>query len=336
MSRSALGARLVAWYSRIMLVVACLWFASLYCTNHPPYINLAQYARGTERMPFQGRDLMRWPMLAASHSATLQRFTLHRAFLHSPEALVMEVVAAVSVLLAGLAAVRIYRLAAPHAALPALPFALLILLCVFDFILGVPFTFPYDLPSTAFIGWGSYFALQRRFWPLLPIFLLGTWNRETSLFLIGVLAISLSTTEEGHLDPRALRGRDYAQIVALACSWIAILFAHRHMYRNSPTEAGPRIASNLHHLANPLLWPNILSASAFLLPWVFLLRKQITYAPLRNSLLLLPLWVVLLLCVGQILELRIYGDISVPVAAAAALILLSAAHQDVATSPIRT
>lgn len=313
--------RLSRLYAQAMLAVACLFFANLYCTSRPPYIDLTRYAHGTERMPFQGRDLMRWPLLAASHSTILQHLTAHRAILHSPEFLVMELTAAVSLYLAGIAATRIYRLAAPQAPLPELAFAVLIVLCLFDFILAVPFSFPYDLPATAFIGWGAYFALQRRFWPLLPLFLLGTWNRETTLFLIGIFALALLTTSAGDLRLQRLKPAQYAQLAALTLAWAVITTLQKHVYRGNPTEAGPRIAANLHHLANPLLWPNILAASAFLLPWVYLLRHRIQYPPLRNTLLLLPFWVLLLLSVGQILELRIYGDISVPIAAAISLVL---------------
>jgi hypothetical protein len=305
-----------------MLAVACLWFANLYCTARPPYINLTRFAHGTERMPFQGRDLLRWPMLAASYSAFLQHLTAHRTVLHSPEFLVMELAAAVSLYLAGLAAMRIYSLEAPNNSLSELPFAILIIVCLFDFVLSVPFSFPYDLPATAFIGWGSYFALQRRFWALLPIFVIGTLNRETTLFLVGVLAVTLMTDAQGVPTLRMLRTRDYAQLATLLFSWIAITQGQKYLYRANPTEAGPRIAANLHFLANPLLWPNILSASAFLLPWVYLHRRRIGFAPLSNTMLLLPFWVLLLLSVGQILELRIYGDISVPVAVGAALILV--------------
>jgi hypothetical protein len=326
MSRSSQGTRFAAWYPRVMLVVACFWFSSLYCTNRPPYIDLARYAHGAERMPFQGRDLMRWPMLAASHSVRLQHLTANRAVLHSPEFLVMELAAAVSLLLAGVAANRIYRLAAANAPLPELPFAILVVLCLFNFVLGVPFSFPYDLPATAFLGWGSYFALQRRFWPLLPLFAVGTLNRETTLFLVGVYAVSLATTGDGRLDLRQLRIGDYARLTVLVLLWALETGFQKHLYRANPTEAGPRIAGNLHALANPLLWPNILSASAFLLPWVYVFRHRIAYAPLRNTLLLLPFWVLLLLSVGQILELRIYGDISCVIAAAAALILVSLAQ----------
>ena len=318
----SLRSRLVAWYPRAMLAVACVWFAQLYCTMRHPYIDLARYAAGQERMPFQGRDLMRWPLLAASHSGFLQRLTAGRSLLRSPEFLVMEVAAAVSLLLAGWAAVKLYRLAAPHAPMPELPFALLIIVCLFDFVLTVPYSFPYDLPATAFLGWGTYFAMQRRFWALLPIFLLGTWNRETTLFLIGVLLLA-AASRTGRLDWRSLRAADWMQAGGLWFAWAAITLAQKHHYAANPSEAGPRIQGNLHALANPLLWPNILSASAFLLPYVYFNRRRIAFAPLRSSLLLLPFWVLLLLSVGQILELRIYGDISVLVAVAAALIFMN-------------
>ncbi|MCA1617007.1 MAG: hypothetical protein LC729_00150 [Acidobacteria bacterium] len=322
--------KIIAGYPRAMLVVACFWFAQLYCTVRHPYINLARYAAGQERMPFQGRDLMRWPMLAASHSAFLQHLTAGRELLRSPEFLVMELAAAISLLLAGWAALKLYRLAAPEAPAPELPFALLIVICLFDFVLTVPYSFPYDLPATAFLGWGTYFAMRRRFWALLPVFLFGTWNRETTLFVIGVVLIA-AAVRDGKLCFRSVRPKDWLQTVVLFACWLSITQLQKHHYAANVSEAGPRIAGNLHALANPLLWPNILSASAFLLPYIFFNRHKIAFAPLRASLLLLPFWVLLLLSVGQILELRIYGDVSVFVAVAAALIFLADLGQQAPT-----
>lgn len=317
----SLGRRLAGWYPRAMLVVASVWFAQIYCTVRPPYINLTRYAQGQERLPFQARDLMRWPMLAASHSAFLQHVTASRALLRSPEFLVMEVAAAISLLLAGWSAMKLYRLALPDAPAPELPFAVLIVICYFDFVLGVPFSFPYDLPSTAFLGWGTYLAMRQRFWLLLPVFLLGTWNRETTLFLIGVVLV-VAASRSGVLSLRSVRGRDWIEAMVLLVSWLAITMAQKHHYAGNPSEAGARITGNLRYLRDPQRWPNILSASAFLLPYVYFNRRKIAYAPVRNSMLLLPFWVLLLLSVGQILEVRIYGDISVLVAVAAAVILV--------------
>lgn len=322
MPQETLRSKLVAWYPRAALLIACIWFAQVYCTSRHPYIDLARYAAGGERMPFQGRDLMRWPLLAADHSAFLQRITRGRALLHSPDFLAMELVAMISLLLAGWAAAKLFRLAAPTAPLPLLPFALLIVICLFDFVLTVPFSFPYDLPAMAFLGWGIYFAAQERFSALLPIFLLGTWNRETTLFLIGVVLI-VAASRSGEVLWRNLRTKDWLQITVLFTLWIAITGWQKHHYRANPSEAGPRVNGNLHALANPLLWPNILSASAFLLPYIYLNRRRIAFAPVRASLSLLPFWILLLLSVGQILELRIYGDISVLVAVAASLIFVA-------------
>ena len=301
--------------------MACLWFARGYCTLRAPYIDLRLYAAGLERMPFQGRDLMRWPMLAAAHLPWLQRATAERVVLRSPEFLVMELAAAVSLFFAARAAERLYRLALPEAPLPLLPSALLIVVCLFDFVLDVPFSFPYDLPATAFLGWGVVFIAERRFWALLPVFFFGTWNRETTLFLLGVFLLT-AALKGPRLSWRNLRGEDWLQALTLLCCWLVVIGWQHHHYAGNLSEAGPRISGNLHHLLNPMLWPNILSVSAFLLPYVYLNRAKVRHAALQASILLLPFWLLLLLSVGQILEARIYGDISVFVAVAAAVIVV--------------
>ncbi len=335
MSQSPGAERNSARYSRLALVVACIWFARGYCTIRPPYIDLRLYAAGLERMPFQGRDLMRWPMLAAAHLPWLQRATAERAVLRSPEFLVMEVAAAISLFLAARAAERLYRLAMPEAPLPLLPSALLIVVCLFDFVLDVPFSFPYDLPATAFLGWGIVFIAERRFWALLPVFFFGTWNRETTLFLIGVLLLT-AAMQGSRLALGNVRRRDWMQAGSLLLCWVGITgWQHRH-YAGNLSEAGPRISGNVHHLLNPMLWPNILSVSAFLLPYIYLNRAKVQNPALYASILLLPFWLLLLLSVGQILESRIYGDISVFVAVAAALIVVKRIQLAPAISPLRS
>ena len=323
-------------YSKLAVAVACIWFARAYCTLRAPYIDLGRYAVGLERMPFQGRDMMRWPMLAAAHLPWLQRLTAERAVLRSPEFLVMEIGAAVALYAATRAAERLYRLASPEAALPLLPSALLIVVCIFDFILDVPFSFPYDLPATAFLGWGVVFIAERRFWALLPVFLLGTWNRETTLFLIGVLLLTaaLRGTRFGW---RNVRRGEWLQAVSMLVCWLGIIGWQHHHYAANLSEAGPRISGNLHHLLNPMLWPNLLSISAFLLPYIYMNRAKLSLPALYASTWLLPFWLLLLLSVGQILESRIYGDISVFVAVAAALIVVDKIRQASSTTlPLRS
>ena len=320
MTTERLRSRLACWYSRIIVVFATAFAAQIYTIELPPYLDLRKYALGQERMPFQARELMRYPLLWAGDSSFLQRHTAGRAGMNSPERLVLLLVSFVAILLSVWAAQKIDRMYWPKARVPLLPFAVLIVVFFFDFYLGVPFAFPYDTLSMMFLGWGLYLVLTDRFWWLLPLFALATWNRETTAFLIlarGAVAIS----REGRWRLRAPKLRDVVEIAVLCVVWAAITLALHHKYAANPTEAGSRITNNLRDLSHPVLWPAILSGSAFLMPWIYWRRNLISAARLRACVLALPLWVLILLSVGQILEVRIYGDIAVFIAVCAAAIL---------------
>src|SRR5262249_7057946 len=155
------------------------------------------------------------------------------------------------------------------------PFAVLIVVFFFDFYLSVPFSFPYDPLSMMFLGWGLYFVLTDKFWWLLPLFAVATWNRETTVFLIlarGAVAVS----RDGGWRLRAAKMRDVLEIAALCVVWVAVVLALHHKYAGNPTEAGSRITHNLRNLASPVLWPAILSGSAFLMPWIYWRRDLIS------------------------------------------------------------
>ena len=310
--------RVAAVYIWAALLVDCLYFAQLYTTFKPPYLDLRAYALGHERMPFQARELMRYPLLLAERSSFLLHWSAGKAVINTPQLLMLELTSCICLVLAGWSAVKLFRFFVPQSSMPWLPFALLLVLCLFDFYLPVPFSFPYDLPATMFLGWGTYLLLTGRFGWLLAVFALGTWNRETTLFLVLFAAI-LALTRSGRWEWRSITRTDITRIASLSALWLAITAALHHRYAGNPTEAGSRLSSNLRALLHPMLWPSILSASAFLFPWLWLRRHRLPTA-LRAGVLLLPLWILILLCVGQILELRIYGDISVFVAVCAAYI----------------
>jgi hypothetical protein len=320
MSNEQLRSRLAGWYTRIIVVFAAAFTAQIYTIELPPYLDLRKYALGEERMPFQARELMRYPLLWAGNSSFLQRHTAGRAGMNSPERLVVMLVTFASILLSVWAAQKIDRMYWPKARVPLLPFAVLIVVFFFDFYLGVPYTFPYDPVSMMFLGWGLYFVLRDRFWWLLPLFAVATWNRETTVFLIlarGAVALS----RDGRWKLRAVKLRDLLEMAVLCVVWVVITLTLHHRYAMNPTEAGLRVMGNLHNLSRPVLWPAILSGSAFLMPWIYWRRNLISAPSLRACVLLLPLWVLILLCFGQILEVRIYGDIAVFIAVCAAAIL---------------
>lgn len=320
MTTERLRGRLADWYSRIIVVFVCAFVAQIYTIELPPYLDLRKYALGQERMPFQARELMRYPLLWAGNSEFLQRHTAGHAGMNSPERLVVFLVTFVAILLSVWAVQKIDRMYWPKARVPLLPFAVLIVVFLFDFYLDVPYTFPYDPVSMMFLGWGLYLILKDRFWWLLPLFAVATWNRETTVFLILARA-AVAIWPEGRWRVRAVKLRAVVELVVLCVVWAAITGYLHHKYAANPTEAGSRIINNLHDLARPVLWPNLLSGSAFLMPWIYWRRDLISAARLRACVLMLPIWVLMLLCVGQILEVRIYGDIAVFIAVCAAAIL---------------
>lgn len=315
-----LRSRCAAWYSRAIIFVAAIFLAQLYSIEVRPYLDLRKYALGKERMPFQARELMRYPMLWAGNSTFLQHHTAGRAGMNSPERLVIMLSSVIAILLSIWAAHKIDRMYWPNARVPLLPFAALVLVFLFSFYVSASYAFPYDLPSMMFIGWGLYFLLSQQFWWLLIVFAIGTWNRETTLFLV-LLGAVIALTRDGRLSLRSVRRRDVLQIGLLSIIWCVITGYLHHKYRFNTTEAGPRVLRNLANLSHPVLWPAILSGAAFLMPWIYWRRDLISAPKLRAGVLLLPFWVLILLSVGQILEVRIYGDISVFIAVCATAIL---------------
>src|SRR5579875_1684223 len=147
MTTERLRSRLADWYSRIIVFFVAGFVAQLYTIEPTPYLNLRKYALGQERMPFQARELMRYPLLWAGNSAFLQRHTLGRAGMNSPERLVLMLTTFVAVLLSVWATQKIDRMYWPKARVRLLPFAVLIVVFFFDFYLGVPYSFPYDTLS---------------------------------------------------------------------------------------------------------------------------------------------------------------------------------------------
>ena len=320
MSEQPLRSRLASCYSRVIVIMAAILLAQLYTIEVHPYLNLRKYALGQERMPFQARELMRYPMMWAGNSAFLQQHTTGRAGMKSPERLVLMLANIVSILVSTWAALKIDRHFWPNARARLLPFAALVLVFLFNFYISVPYAFPYDLPAMMFLGVGLYLVLTDQFAWLLPVFALGTWDRETTLFLILAKA-AIAVSREGRWSLRALRRKDVLQLGVLSVLWVAIEFYLHYKYRANLSEAGPRIKDNLMKLMKPVLWPAILSGSAFLMPWIYWRRDLISSRELRACVLLLPFWVLMLLTVGQILEVRIYGDISVFIAVCATAIL---------------
>lgn len=248
-------------------------------------------AQGTGLTPYQYRVLM--PAVAA--------------WLTGPTGLPLDALFRLLEFLVTLAlfyAVRAFLLLfAPDARLATLFTLLLAYVLPFNF--TYTFFYPYDLPALLFTTLGLI-ALYRRQWlAFYALFVLATFNRETSYFLAFVfLAVSAGREAPGTIAKH---------LMAQAGVWLAIKGALFLLFRHNPAQGMGvfefQFVRNLGMLAQPGTW--LLLARNWGMMWVFLLlwHKQIHSPFLRRALLAGLAQLAVLFVVGVIEELRIYGEL---------------------------
>jgi hypothetical protein len=155
------------WLIVCAFALASIHFARCYVTLSGYWIHLDTYASGTEKMPFQGRMLMMFPLRWAEHNARLVRFASHHAgAMQTPDLIVVSVVALLGLVGTGLLITHMYDQVGRLRLFPWLPYALLLLIAFFNYILHCEqnFLYPYDLPSLLFFSIGIWLIYTRRFW----------------------------------------------------------------------------------------------------------------------------------------------------------------------------
>lgn len=192
----------------------------------------------------------------------------------------------------------------------------------FVFIVPQPYTvwFPWDFPSLCFFT-GLLWIVSRRAMHLwYPVFFLATLNRETTIFLLPLLA------RVAWRDGWATRWR--VHLVATAGLWALVKGALALWFRD---RAGPALVEwshqgdggthwreNLSSWSEPAFWPYLLSAVGFL--WILVLHlRRFAPPPLRDAQLILPGYVLGVFLFGNVVEHRVFGDL-IPVLLAPLLV----------------
>ncbi len=303
----------------LIYALATVQFAWCYFWITRPYVNTLAYEEGLERMPFQGRLLMMFPMRWAHHSSALHRLTEPFAISHfwfprpvAPEVLVQAVINVACLLLAGFFTTRIYQASSPRRLLTPLVYPLLLIVCGVTYVFHTVqnFRFLYDLPSLAFFAAAMYLLYLRKHWSwFAALFLIATFNRETTLLLLPLYLLN-QAVEDGRLQPRLLlRPRSLALVLTLSLCWTAWQLFLRHHFAHNPSEFYPRINWNVKSLLVPQAWPQLLSACGYLLLFVALMRRRILDPQLRAWLWLLPVWSGFMFVFGILIETRVFGEL---------------------------
>jgi hypothetical protein len=300
------------------LVLAAAQFARCYGTLTINYLNLAAYGQGLERMPFQGRMLLMYPMRWAEQSHFLIHLTNGReGALRSPGMALITLMAFVCTFLVGLLLRQFYGKASQRRNFEWIPAALFLMVCAVQYILHLQnVLFPYDMLSLLLFNLGLYLIYTDRSWWLVLLFPVITLNREVSLFLILLLALD-RYAEEGWAG--LVRARFLVQSAIMSIVWLAIHLYVDHRFANNPTDGAGHMRKNIINLFNPQFWPQLACIGAFLLPILWIYRTRILDHRIRAYLWIIFPWLVVMFFYGEMIETRVYGELSGLIALAAVL-----------------
>jgi hypothetical protein len=315
----------------LVYFLATVQFAWCYFWLTRPYVNTRLYELGRERMPFQGRVLMILPMRAAHSSFVLHffvRFLAQWRFwfprLAHPEVLMQAAINVLCLLAAGFFTIRIYQASSPRRLLTPMVYPLMLVACAATYVMHTVqnFRFIYDLPSLAFFAAAMYLIYFRKHWGYFAaLFVVATINRETTLLLLPLYMID-SAVVSGQLRwHRMFRARTLLLALPLAAFWGAWQIFVRHHFAQNASEFYPRLIWNLKSLLAPVAWPQMLSASAYLLLFVVVMRRRIGDAQLRAWFWIIPVWFVFMFVYGILIETRVFGELIPFIVCASALIM---------------
>lgn len=311
----------------VLATLHLVWFY-IYCLVS--YLDLQRYEAGMERMPFQARLLMQFPLRFA-HSSPIfirlaQLFSITTTWLPraaTPEDMLQAIINVICVVIAGLVARDLYignsrtRLLAPF----VYPLTLLLIACSYCLQSTAFFRYVYDLPSLGLFSLGLL-VISRRLHPALlaAIFVVATLNRETCVFLLYFFLIS-SCIEDNRFNWRhALRPRVLVTVIPLGLFWLGWhVWVSRH-FAGRPTELEDRLVTNLATVMFPLVWPQLASVAGYTLPLILLFRRRIRSTELQLWLTALPLWLAFVFFYGLIVEVRLFGELIPLFACCSALI----------------
>lgn len=200
-----------------------------------------------------------------------------------------------------------------HGALAAYAALSVYFVIPFVFIIPQPFTvwFPWDIPSVCFFTAGLHLLYRERWAAWYVVFLLGTLNRETTVFLLPVFLLGLWT--RGYSRRRAVH------LAVSAVAWLSLKGVLAWLFRS---QSGPWLAEwnhhaqvlshwreNLGHLSDLALWPYLLSALGFVWILAWHLRGRVHDPFLRGALAVVPMYVLCVFLFANLAEHRIYADL---------------------------
>lgn len=267
-----------------------------------------RYAYADVEYPYRRRVLMQWVLRAALHFRSQLTYTSRNSSWGAVEICCAAI--AVLSLLATIAIARrwIRLLTGGHRGLEWMAL-LVIWICNYHFLLSeIRFQLPCDLPSMAFFGLGCYAAYTRNRPLYYAALIVGTVNRESTLFLPLVFLL-FSTADRTSLPAslRRIRPAIYAEVLLQLALW-AGLYTWCVQSTGGTRHLPSLLGVNARMILKPVHWSTFASIFGFLwIPYAAYFRR-IGDPRLERVAWLAPLWAVVMFVFADPLEIRTHSE----------------------------
>jgi hypothetical protein len=293
---------------RVVFLVVCVasayGFAALRFQHNARFVgaSLERLTEGTALLPYQFRVLIPWLVECISNLPLVDL----------PLDSIYFLVEVTSLFLAILAFRHYLALPLGNSILPFVLSITLLYPLTIQYLVWDPypiFYYPYDIPAVLFLTLGLIFLYEKSWTKYYVLFIVATFNRETSCFFTIVFLI----TSFGKESPSKLAAHTLFQLTI----WVAVkglLYLVFSTNASAPNSVwgvfDDNISFNMHRLSSPTAYLSLLSIVGFLWLPTLLLSPLIRDEFVRRSLLVcLPFFVGMLL-VGNIVETRIFGELT--------------------------
>lgn len=283
------------------------------------HATLEAFTEGTAKTPFQYRALVPW--LARGVHGVMPGLGLPAVYG------VLEAVAALAVYLAFRSFLRAFVVDATTRRLAALAvFVPLALNYATPYRYNAVF-FPYDTASVAFFTGGLALMLRREWWVYYPLFVVATLNRETTCFLtVAYVCVALGRERlpviAGHVAAQAVLWVGIKTgLGALYADNVVLSLGSTGLFSNQLARSGRILTAvpGLTYLALMTMGGAAVVAS--------LLRRRIGDGRLLRLFGVVPPFFLGMIIVGELLEVRIYGEL-IPLVTAALLLAFAAVARE--------
>jgi len=313
----------------IFYIFSAVQFVYAYAAVALCYVRLDRYLAGTANLPFQRRVLVMFvlKLLLRLH---LPLGTSGPNTLDGVPRLLLVLIDVTGFGAAAWFALRLHNKVAPSSRLHFLVYPMLLFTVCWTYLTNYTINclyYPWDMLSMGFFTAGVYFIYTRRFYALLLILFVGTFNHETTLFLIPIFLLdAIAPFDCLRTALNGLRRIPWLKAILLAAAWLLVRFILSHFYHNDRTDDFLRLRFNLRFL-NPRFWPQVVGVGGYTFLAVLFLWKRIPNRRLAAYILVLPLWFVTMCFYGVLSETRIYGELCPLVAICSVLLIESYTYE---------